>query len=263
MFLGSLLSNVEVTMTIFTTNANEYRPIQALDAASDLYPPKMLRLLGGKSPPILYAMGNVRLLELEAIGFCGSRDVSDKGLSIAKDCARQAVLNGKVVISGNARGVDRAVHLAALESGGCTVLVLPEGIRHFRISKDFLPFWDWERALVISEFSPETTWQKWNAMKRNKTILSLVSAMIVIEAKIKGGTIAAGADALSLGVPLFVVNYENPEQSAGGKSLIDKGGHALNKNCMSGEANMHPVFAKMQSYGRSTQYKCVQGSLIT
>jgi len=236
--------------------------VVSVDIKSAAYPKRMKFLLADKAPNVLYALGNMDLLVEDSLGFCGSRNVSDKGLEIARDCAEQAVANGKVVLSGNARGVDRMVHKTALEQGGKTVLVLPEGIDNFRLVKELKNVWDWERTLVISEFAPNARWQTWNAMKRNKTILSLVSAMIVIEAGDKGGTLAAGKDSLKMNIPLFVVNHADMNISLGGLSLIEMGGRRLNKSLSTERASMGPVFEAMSAEHSKVHQTMTEGSLF-
>jgi len=223
-------------------NSIEFPTITSLKKGNTEYPPNLVIRLQDKAPDQLHCLGNLSLLKKTGIGFCGSRNVSDKGLQIAKDCATQASNQGYVVVSGNARGVDRAVHQAALESGGETILVLPEGLDHFRIVRSLKTNWDWERVLVISEFPPSHPWKTWNAMKRNKTILSMVGAMIVVEAGEKGGTLAAGMDAFKMGVPLFVVTRTDMEASKGGQILIEMGGRKLGKNPNRDVANMEPIY---------------------
>lgn len=189
--------------------------------------------------PVLSALGNLSLLKMPGLGFCGSRKASVKGIAVAEDCAEQAVKAGFAVISGYAAGVDFAAHRAALASGGTTVLVLAEGIERFSMRKELRPVWDWERALVISQFSPKATWKVWRAMQRNEVIIGISCAMVVIEAGEKGGTIAAGLRALELGKPLFVADYENIETVAPGNALLlAKGAKRLRRSRETGRANM-------------------------
>ncbi len=239
-----------------TTEFDNIPQTETISIDSSNYPKRLQLRLGEKAPKTLYVIGNLDLLEEDSLGFCGSRNVSEKGLSIAKDCAEQAVENDKVVLSGNARGVDRMVHKAALKAGGKTVLVLPEGINKYRIVKELKEVWDWKRTLIISEFPPDANWQTWNAMKRNRTILSLVSAMIVIEAGEKGGTIAAGKDSLKMRIPLFVVNHADMNISLEGKTLIELGGLKLNKSESTGRANMVPIFNAMEQH-RSQKHRVI------
>ena len=63
--------------------------------------------------------------------------------------------------------------------------------------------WDWDRVLVISMFTSNTTWRAWQAMKRNTLILSLSKAMVVVEASETGGSMAAANSAIEHGVSTF------------------------------------------------------------
>ena len=91
---------------------------------------------------------------------------------------------------------------------GSTILVLPEGLDHFRIKRDLRDDWDWDRILVVSQFEPEAIWKAFRAMTRNETIIALSHAMIVIEAVATGGTLSAGLSTLKAGKPLFVAVYD-------------------------------------------------------
>ncbi|CAA6603800.1 Putative DNA protecting protein DprA (modular protein) [Rhodospirillaceae bacterium LM-1] len=205
------------------------------------YPESVLAMLGRKAP-LLYAQGNLDLLASQGIGFCGSRHASAKGLETAADCAEQAAKDGYVVISGNAAGIDFTAHYSALKAGGTTILVLPEGIDHFRIKKDLQSVWDWKRTLVVSQFEPAAVWKSYRAMERNDMIIALSRAMIVIEAGATGGTLHAGMRTLAVGKPLFVAEYQNIEEIApGNKMLLEKGGLRLARSRTTGRAYMERV----------------------
>ena len=77
--------------------------IKKIERSDSDYPSHLRAVLGDKAPR-LYLQGNVALLALDSIGFCGSRNSSDTGINIVKDCAEQAVKRGLVVVSGNAAG---------------------------------------------------------------------------------------------------------------------------------------------------------------
>lgn len=221
---------------------NERPPLRTIDLSSSEYPLRLKRILGKNAPGKLYAWGNLQLLIEHSISFCGARNVSEKGIQAAALCARMACKNAFVVTSGNARGVDRATHREALESGGSTILVLPEGFDHFRIPAELRDVWDWERTLVVSQFEPPTVWRSYHAMARNKVIMGLSCAMIVVEAGEKGGTRAAGEEALKLRVPLFAVDYGFDETVApGNRALIAKGAKPLKKSRETGEPNLRSL----------------------
>ncbi|SNS12227.1 DNA protecting protein DprA [Humidesulfovibrio mexicanus] len=214
----------------------------ALDLGDEGFPLAVARLLGSKTPKTLYCQGNLALLGKPAVGFCGSRKASEKGLRVAADCATQLAQSGIVVVSGYAAGVDYAAHKAAFEAGGSTILVLPEGIEHFRIRKTLVQDWDWDRALVISQFPPSAGWKTYRAMERNTLIIALSRAMIVIEAGATGGTLHAGESTLKMGLPLYVVEYGDMANEAPGNAvLIAKGGIRVRKNPQLGVANVEAI----------------------
>jgi DNA processing protein len=159
------------------------------------------------APPCLFYLGAAELLTASGIGMCGSRNASDEGLRAA---------------AAYARGVDTATHVSALASGGSTVIVLPEGIDHFRVKRGPIAnVWDPERTLVVSQFSPSRPWSAGSAMTRNNVIIGLSLALIVIEASDKGGTLAAGARALKLNRRVLALEFtENPRGNA---ELIRRG----------------------------------------
>lgn len=213
------------------------------------YPTRLLVVLGSKAPERLYLRGNRDLLDEHAISFCGARDASEKGIEAAALCARTAAKKQFVITSGNARGVDRATHREALVQGGATVIVLPEGMNNFRIAPELRDAWRWDRVLVVSQFDEAAIWRSYNAMDRNKTIMALSCAMIVVEAGEKGGTRAAGEDALRLRIPLFAVDYGFDETVApGNRELIKRGAKPLKKSRESGEPNLSDLLSDAERF---------------
>lgn len=189
------------------------------------YPPR-LKEVGGGFPPLLYAMGNVELLKRLSIAICGSRHASADGLRHAEAFGKVAAQSELCVVSGYARGVDNSAHLGALCASGCTVIVLAEGILHFRLKsslRDAERFWD--NTVVISQFPPEQPWRIYAAMERNKVICGLACGLVVVEAHERGGTIAAGRECLRQGKPLWVIQHSVPSEDCMGNTvLLGQGG---------------------------------------
>ena len=172
--------------------------------------------------PIIFYKGNKDLLYADGVGMCGSRNVSVKGLEAAERCGVAVSSRNLTIVSGYAKGVDTATHLAALKTGGSTVIVLAEGMDYFRVKRDFAKDFDPERTLVLSQFAPSQTWQAHAAMARNSIIFGLSKALVVIEAGEKGGTLAAGEGAMKLGRPVLVVDFGD-ETPAGNRKLLGDG----------------------------------------
>lgn len=190
------------------------RGVGAVLLGSPEYPYLLSRVR--TAPPFLFYMGAADLLTAQGIGMCGSRNASDEGLRAAVACGEVATQQGLTVVSGYARGVDTATHVSALSSGGSTVIVLPEGIDHFRVKRGpVADVWNEERVLIVSQFSPGRPWSAGNAMARNNVIIGLSLALVVVEASEKGGTLAAGAKALQLNKPVLALEFAmNPRGNA-------------------------------------------------
>ncbi|MBI4897077.1 MAG: DNA-processing protein DprA [Actinobacteria bacterium] len=183
--------------------------------------PASLRDLGAP-PPYLFTRGNREMLDTPGLGVCGSRDASVRGLTATKACAQRAVDAGRSVISGYARGVDTEGHCGALAAGGGTVIVLPEGISGFRIKRSLSEVFDWGRVLVVSQFAPRQKWSAGNAMARNGTIVALSDAVLVVEARERGGTLNAGRQGLAIGRRVAAIGLSD-DTPPGNRSLIAEG----------------------------------------
>jgi DNA processing protein len=172
--------------------------------------------------PVIFYKGNKDLLYTDSVGMCGSRNVSEKGLIAADRCGVAVSKRNLTIVSGYAKGVDTATHLAALRNGGNTVIVLAEGIDFFRIKRDFAKDFDTERTLVLSQFAPTQPWAAHAAMARNAIIFGLAKALIVIEAGEKGGALAAGEGAMKIGRPVLVVDFGDRTPD-GNRILLEAG----------------------------------------
>lgn len=208
----------------------ERNGIVAIAKESKRYPKKLLTTLKNNAPPVLFAHGNLDILDMKSVGFCGSRKASEKGIKIASECSNILAKKGFNIVSGYAHGVDTAAHHAALNANGITTIVLATGILHFKRKSDVSDLLNSSNHLVISEFLPRIGWMAHNAMQRNLTICGLSDAMIVIESGLEGGTFEAGKAALKLNCPLFVMDYDRPpSNAAGNKYLIEKGARAIRR----------------------------------
>ena len=149
------------------------------------------------------------------------------------------------LVSGYALGVDLASHIAALEAGGTTTLVLAEGLN--RVKKfnkgDIERVWDWNRVLVVSEFNLDEAWSKENAFQRNGTVCRLSRAVIVAEAARISGTMNTVRHCLKQKLPLFAVVYDNMDDFAQGNTdAIQIGARRLFKSRINRRAKLEPVF---------------------
>ena len=113
--------------------------------------------------------------------------------------AKQAIL-----ISGNAPGCDQLAQDGALGNNGRVVSVLPTGIDRYRARPADAQAIAANRLSVISQFEKHAPFSKERAYARNRTIVRLSRACIVIWSRNRRGTWNSAQVALELGIPLFV-----------------------------------------------------------
>lgn len=218
------------------------KEILVLTSTSPNYPKRLILVLKDKAPSQLHIWGNLDLLNKPSVGLCGSRHVTEKGLDVTADVARQVAQLGWVVVSGHARGVDITAHRVALENDAGTIVVLAEGIDDFKLRQELRKIAKKENLLIISEFAPKARWNVGYAMQRNATIVALSDAMVLVESRMEGGTFNAGQTALRLQCPLFVVQYQtSSESNEGNQYFIQRGATRLFKSQTTGNAKIQPL----------------------
>ena len=153
------------------------RPITRV---SPEYPLILRQRLGLDSPGCLWVKGDVSLLNAPAIALVGSRDIRERNREFAEEVGRQAALQGLTLVSGNARGADRASQNACLGAGGQVISVVAD-----ELSKQ--PFR--ENILYVSEEGFDEPFSSQRALSRNRVIHALGRMVFVAQSDLgKGGT---------------------------------------------------------------------------
>lgn len=177
-------------------------------------------------PPItLFAKGNIAFLGEKSIGIVGSRDATSYGFNTAKELSYSLAQNNIVIVSGLARGIDKAAHIGALNARGKTIAVLGCGIdicypnENRVIYKEIL-----RRGLIISEYIVGTKPEAGNFPARNRIISGLSNGVVIVEAKAKSGAIITADFALEQGRTVYAIPGNiNSIQSEGTNDLIKQG----------------------------------------
>ena len=178
-------------------------------------------------PLVLYCTGDPRWLnEPGAVGIVGSRKPTEYGLNAAADIGGELAKNGAVIVSGLADGLDSAGHRAAVKENCPTIGVLGVPIdRTYPASNRELRKKIEQKGCVISEYPPESGPVGPNGfLQRNRLIAALSSALVVVEAQEKSGTMSTVNHAERYGKPVFVVpgSIYSPN-SAGTNALLREG----------------------------------------
>lgn len=190
--------------------------------------PELLRELPD-APLILYYRGRLSLLRGPAVGVVGARDCTLEGISVSAFFSRHLSKAGVTVISGLARGIDRAAHLAGLDGMGGSIGVLGTGadVVYPLCNADLYALMS-EQGLIVSEFAPGTTANPRNFPVRNRLISGLSRGVLVIEAAGRSGSLITARLALEQNRDVFAVpGHTMAAVSEGCRELIRRGAKAV------------------------------------
>jgi DNA processing protein len=192
----------------------------------DDYPRALLDI--PDAPPVLWAKGDLSLLNRPAIGMVGARNASSLGMRMARRLGQTLSDAGFTVISGLARGIDTAAHEAALESEGRTIAVMAGGIDViYPAENDGLARAIDERGCRISEHPPGLEPQARHFPLRNRIVAGLSRAVIVVEAAAKSGSLITARAALDYGRDVMAVPGHPFDARASGCNMLIRDGAVL------------------------------------
>ncbi len=168
------------------------------------YPPSFVEV--DEPPPLLFAKGDLALLDLPACAIVGSRDHSPYGARVCRAIAQVAAAAGVVVVSGMARGLDAVGHSAALDAGGKSIGVLGNGLGVIYPAANRALY---ERmgsiGLLLTEFPPGEKPTAGSFPRRNRLISALARVTIVVEAASGSGALITVEKALEQGKDVMAV----------------------------------------------------------
>lgn len=125
------------------------------------YPVLMRKRLGQDAPAVLWARGDLTLLNAPAVALVGSRELRHENRKFAAEVGKQAAIQGLALVSGNARGADRTAQEACLAAGGSVISVVAD-----ELAKQPLR----ENLLYISEDGFDEPFSAQRALSRNRCI---------------------------------------------------------------------------------------------
>jgi DNA processing protein len=199
------------------------RGIRALPFTASAYPPSRRALTD--PPPLLLVRGAIADLQRPAIAIVGARAATGYGRGVAEELGSALAAAGFVVVSGLARGVDAAAHRGALAAKGRTVAVLgcgPDRVyppEHRQLADRVA-----QAGAVVSELSPGRPPAAPHFPLRNRLISGLVQAVVVVEARLRSGSLITARHALNQGREVLVVPgpIDSPH-AAGSNALLRDG----------------------------------------
>ena len=114
------------------------------------------------------------------VALVGSRELREENWQFAAEVGRQAAAQGYVLVSGNARGADRAAQESCLNAGGSVISVVADELWKQPLR---------ERVLYLSETDFEEGFSAQRALSRNRVIHAMGIVTFVAQSSFgTGGT---------------------------------------------------------------------------
>jgi len=200
------------------------RGIWVISRADSRYPRRLKVRLKEDAPPLLYGCGDIALLEKGGLAVVGSRHVDDELISFTETVGRLSAEAHRTIVSGGARGIDRAAMHGALMAGGDVAGVMADSLERAALAPDNREPLMEGRLVLVSPYDPGAGFNVGHAMQRNKLIYALADAALVVTSDFeKGGTWAGAIEQLDRlrFVPVFVRNETNAGK--GNAALLHRG----------------------------------------
>ena len=181
------------------------------------------------APPILWALGDLSLLNRPAVAMVGARNASSLGIRMARRLGQGLATAGFTVVSGMARGIDTEAHAAALAEGSAsTVAVMAGGVdviyppENTALAAEIAA-----KGCRISEHPPGLEPQARHFPLRNRLVSGLSRAVIVVEAAAKSGSLITARTALDQGREVMAVPGHPFDARAAGCNMLIRDGAVL------------------------------------
>ncbi|MTB63898.1 DNA-protecting protein DprA [Streptococcus sp. zg-86] len=204
----------------------EFNRFPSFSILDEIYPLELKQMYN--PPVLLFYQGDLSLLEHPKLGVVGARSASSMGTQSIKKIISE--LNNRfVIVSGLARGIDTAAHMATLKNGGKTIAVIGSGLAvHYPKENAVLQRYLAREHLLLTEYAADTPPLKYHFPERNRIIAGLSQGIVVAEAKMRSGSLITCERALEEGRDVFAIPGSILDgKTAGCHHLIQEGAKCI------------------------------------
>ncbi len=178
--------------------------VQVITPADATYPYRLLQC--PDHPVVLFATGNIHPSDGHIVSIVGTRHATERGKELTTRLVRDLHdrLEQVTIVSGGAYGIDIAAHRAAIECGIPTIMIPAHGLDriypqcHRREAVQAL-----RTGGLLTEYPSGTEPLAGNFLRRNRIIAGLADAVVVVESKQHGGSLATARMAVDYDRELF------------------------------------------------------------
>lgn len=198
--------------------------IQILSYLDEGYPSRLKHI--NSNPIVLYKMGQGSLNPHRSISIVGTRTPTVNGRIHTEKIVEDLAPMNATIVSGFAYGIDSICHKKCVEQHIPTIAVLGNGLDKIYPSENrdlFYKIVENENSCLLTEFPLGTGPDKPNFPMRNRIIAAISDATIVVESKIKGGSMITAEMANEFNKDVFAIpGRPSDTYSSGCNALIKK-----------------------------------------
>ena len=221
------------------------------------YPYRLLSCSDKPNP--LYVRGNMPPMDGHVVAVVGTRRPTERGKELTETLVRELHerLGDVIIVSGGAYGIDITAHRAALKYGLPTVMVLAHGLdRIYPAQHRPEAEATMENGGVVSEYELGVEPYAPYFIQRNRIIAGLADAVVVIESREKGGSLATAQKAKDYNRGLFAFPGRPSDVSSRGCNDLIRSGKAQLIDCAD------DLIAAMEWRTKQAAVQAIQTSLI-
>ena len=178
----------------------------------------------------LFYKGSLTATSGATVAIIGTREPSIEGEKAGRYISSKLAEKGVSIVSGLALGCDTSGHRGALDvEGGRTVAFLAHGLdtvyppQNESLAEEIVA----KGGILMSEYPVGSGIDRYKLVARDRFQAALADAIVVVQTGITGGTMHAVNAALSVGKPVYALEYKgyiSHDKISGNAYLIDKRG---------------------------------------
>ena len=226
----NILSNLEHPLIQKTLAWLENPSNHLIDLHHPHYPDLLKEI--PNPPPVLLVIGDSALLATPQIAVVGSRKPTPYGHNQTHRLVKDLALLNLTITSGLACGIDTFAHECALQHGGKTIAVIGNGLDIIYPQSNLQLYQRiQEHGCIISEYPLQTPPCAAHFPQRNRLISGLSLGTLVIEARLKSGSLITAKLALDQNKEVFAVPGSCQQRESEGCHYLIKNGAKLVDHC--------------------------------
>lgn len=181
------------------------------------------------APILLFGKGNIDANSGKMVSIVGTRQATERGkeltTQLVRDLAR--LVPDVTIVSGLAYGIDVAAHRAALEAGLSTLIIPAHGLdRIYPALHRNVAVASLQKGGILTEYNSGTEPERWNFVARNRIVAGMADALVVVESKVRGGSMISAQLALDYGRDVFTFPGRPTDENSRGCNMLIRNNQA-------------------------------------